>query len=468
MGAQQEPFRLKVFKAPGQFLTDALRLVCLVFLRYCMVLLSLVFVINTSTGAFAVGSIGTQLQSSIGIGIETYMIGKMEPLRIYLQQGILMFEEFGWNLSQWSDLQKTLPYQRSFLETYFDESRCCSGIFTNLRYDDVLLCHAMENPDCTGTNTNSMDGELGSMDLGGDSIWAGVLQYSDTYTTGQYPGLDEDSFGHWVQPIGFVHWPIQDGYWYRDIRKYNLSKGEVRFATRVFPWTLYPPAVLKSHMFTPIYSPGGELIGGWVVGFKLHWITAYLQELKKPAGTFIFLVERKTGVLISTSEPEIRVLKNYHTNASYSDVIIATESPDPRVSERAKQLVQMAGASARDWSNVRNLFGRPEIKTTGLEPAEEFLLSRDFEFFGLDWVIVISIPGETVLADITANMFTRLFSILGATGGMKLASSVLLAILIALCGKCCYGAAQVADDGGESFGTIQPPDMEPDGILPDA
>lgn len=151
---------------------------------------SLVFVINTSTGAFAVGSIGTQLQSSIGIGIETYMIGKMEPLRIYLQQGILMFEEFGWNLSQWSDLQKTLPYQRSFLETYFDESRCCSGIFTNLRYDDVLLCHAMENPDCTGTNTNSMDGELGSMDLGGDSIWAGVLQYSDTYTTGQYPGLD--------------------------------------------------------------------------------------------------------------------------------------------------------------------------------------------------------------------------------------------------------------------------------------
>lgn len=175
----------------------------------------------------------------------------------------------------------------------------------------------------------------------------------------------EDSFGHWVQPIGFVHWPIQDGYWYRDIRKYNLSKGEVRFATRVFPWTLYPPAVLKSHMFTPIYSPGGELIGGWVVGFKLHWITAYLQELKKPAGTFIFLVERKTGVLISTSEPEIRVLKNYHTNASYSDVIIATESPDPRVSERAKQLVQMAGASARDWSNVRNLFGRQGMGRVG-------------------------------------------------------------------------------------------------------
>lgn len=170
---------------------------------------------------------------------------------------------------------------------------------------------------------------------------------------------NQDGYGHWVQPIGFVHWPISDGYWFRDIQKYNLSKGEVRFATRVFPWTLYPPAVLKSHMFTPIYNPQNELIGGWVVGFKLHWITSYLQDLQKPPETFIFLVERKTGVLISSSEPGIRVLKNYNTTATLNDVIIATECPDQRVSERAKQLVRMAGASPRDWSKVRNLFGRP-------------------------------------------------------------------------------------------------------------
>ena len=100
---------------------------------------SLVFTINMTTGAFAVGSIGGQLQDSIGNRIETYMVGKMEPLRIYLQQGVNMIDEFKWNLSQWDDLQKTLPYQRSFLETYFDESRCCSGLWTNLQYDDVVM-----------------------------------------------------------------------------------------------------------------------------------------------------------------------------------------------------------------------------------------------------------------------------------------------------------------------------------------
>ena len=41
---------------------------------------------------------------------------------------------------------------------------------------------------------------------------------------------------------------------YRDIRYYNMSKGEVRFATRVFPWTLYPPAVLKSHMCRGVHE----------------------------------------------------------------------------------------------------------------------------------------------------------------------------------------------------------------------
>ena len=143
-----------------------------------------------STGAFAVGSIGTQLQVSIGNRIETYMVGKMEPLRIYLQQGVRMFDEFGWDLRQWEDLQKTLPYQRSFLESYFDESRCCSGIWTNLSYDDVLQCHPIENPECAGTKTGSLDGEIATADLGGNSIWAGVVQYSDSYTTGKYPGLD--------------------------------------------------------------------------------------------------------------------------------------------------------------------------------------------------------------------------------------------------------------------------------------
>ncbi|CAE7236182.1 unnamed protein product [Symbiodinium sp. CCMP2456] len=474
---------------------------------------SLVFTINMTTGAFAVGSIGGQLQDSIGNRIETYMIGKMEPLRIYLQQGVNMIDEFKWNLSQWDDLQKTIPYQRAFLETYFDESRCCSGLWTNLQYDDVVKCHSIENPECVGTATGSMESEIAREDLGGEALWAGVVQYSDTYTTGNYPGLEvcngtcfnehsgdfvqvlparvsgarnntltfrwyekkrslspwlgdesirscpegsasgcrsRDSAGNWVQPIGFVHWPIQDGYWYRDIRYYNLSKGEVRFATRVFPWTLYPPAVLKSHMFTPLFSPDGVLIGGWVVGFKLHWITSYLRDLDKPEGTFIFIVERKTGVLISASDPHVPVLKDYTTSAGIQDVILATECPDRRVSEIAKKLLDMAGGVPEDWSRVRNLIGRPEIKTTGVEPVEEFVLTRDFEHQGLDWVVVIAIPGETILKDINANMLVRLVAILGATGGMKIFSSVVLTGFLALSAKLWGGYG--GEVGGDAAG----------------
>ncbi|CAE7211771.1 unnamed protein product, partial [Symbiodinium pilosum] len=68
-------------------------------------------------------------------------------------------------------------------------------------------------------------------------------------------------------------------------------------------------------------------------------------------------VERSTGVLISTSEPDIRVLRDYSTSASYNDVILATECPDARVSERAKKLLEMTGGSAKDWGAVRNTLG---------------------------------------------------------------------------------------------------------------
>mmetsp|Transcript_29047 Transcript_29047/g.67316 ORF Transcript_29047/g.67316 Transcript_29047/m.67316 type:complete len:535 (-) Transcript_29047:207-1811(-) len=458
---------------------------------------AIVFTINMTTGAFAASSLGQQLQDSIAREIASHLRGKMDPLRIYLQQGVRNFDEMGLDFSNWSDLQQTISYQRSFLESYFDESRCCSALFVNMHYDrdadgrdDVLKCHALEDPDCTGTRAGSLDGEVAGKDLGGQAVWAGVLHYSDTYTTGRYPGLDvcegtclgehsgdfvqvlpaqleghpnntltfryyekkrslqpwlgdaqinqtcverdaagvctrqEDPYGNWVRPVGFVHWPIQDGYWYRDIQAYNLSKGEVRFATRVFPWTLYPPAVLKTHIFTPLYKEGVK-VGGWVTGFKLHWITGYLSELAKPAGTFIFIVERHTGVLVSTSDPAIRVLKKYTTDASLADVVFATECPDVRVSGPARVLVQEGGATPRDWAKVGHYTGRPELQTTG-ESEEAFIIARDFSFLGLEWVVVINVPGRTILADINELRNVRLAAILGVTGTLKVLSALLL------------------------------------------
>merc|ERR1719410_1561903 len=100
-----------------------------------------------------------------------------------------MFDEAGLNLSTWTDLQQTLSYQHNFLDTYLDESRCCSGIFTNIAYDhvadgvdDVAVCHALEAPDCSDSSTGSMSGEIALANLTGDAIWAGVLHYSSSYT----------------------------------------------------------------------------------------------------------------------------------------------------------------------------------------------------------------------------------------------------------------------------------------------
>lgn len=95
-----------------------------------------------------------------------------------------------------------------------------------------------------------------------------------------------DADSNEVMKAGFVHWPIVDGFWYRDIQLHDMQNGDVRFASRVLPWTLYPPAVLKSHLLTPLFSPTGTRIGCWVVGFKPHWIANFLEDVSKSvAGT---------------------------------------------------------------------------------------------------------------------------------------------------------------------------------------
>ena len=77
------------------------------FLIVALVTSTIVFFINMSTGAFAVGSIGTQLQASIVSSIETHMKGLMGPLRINLQQGAHFWEDSGLDLRKWSNLQQT-------------------------------------------------------------------------------------------------------------------------------------------------------------------------------------------------------------------------------------------------------------------------------------------------------------------------------------------------------------------------
>lgn len=94
------------------------------------------------------------------------------------------------DLTKWEDLQNAMAYQRAFLESYFDESRCCSGMFVNMDCDhdhdgtdDSLSCHAIMSPSCVGTSAGSMEEEIAAQDLVGNTLWVAVLHYSDTYTT---------------------------------------------------------------------------------------------------------------------------------------------------------------------------------------------------------------------------------------------------------------------------------------------
>eukprot|EP00957_Ditylum_brightwellii_P163955 12482898-Ditylum_brightwellii.AAC.1 len=129
------------------------------------------------------------MQNSVMAQIHERLLGNIDPLRIYLQTGVKMAQESEMNLSSWDDLQTTLYYQHNFLDTYLDESRCCSGVFVNIDYDhfvdgvdDSIHCHELEARDCTHTVTGSLEGEIARANLTGNALWAGILHYSKSYT----------------------------------------------------------------------------------------------------------------------------------------------------------------------------------------------------------------------------------------------------------------------------------------------
>jgi len=472
------------------------------------------------TGMFALGSLCEEMQNSILEQIHERLLGNMEPLRIYLQTGVTMFSEENLDLSSWAGLEQTIAYQHNFLDTYLDESRCCSGIFTNIAYDqvadgvdDVRVCHALEAPDCRESSTGSMETEIALANLTGDAIWAGVLHYSESYTAefrsehgdtggnehhgdfvqvlpgniqgspnntltfkyyerehrmGSWLGdknlvdleaqngecdegrcFEDASDGHWVAPIGFVHWPIQDGYWYHEIQMHNMQKGDVRAAPKVFPWTLYPPAVLKTHLFTPIHNPDGKRIGGWVVGFKLHWLSQFLSGLRMDGncfedGCFCFIVERETGHLVATSDPSIKVLTNDDTtNGEAINVVKAVESTDERVSTLSQDIVN---ANDGSWRDVHDFKSRKQISidtslfdeiVAAMAVAKPFIMTSDFIRrsdepmnststdvpHGLDWIVVLSIPDAVVMSAINEKRKSNTIGLLGFSIGVDVMES---------------------------------------------
>lgn len=154
----------------------------------------------------------------------------------------------------------------------------------------------------------------------------------------------------------------------------------------------------------PIYDAQNRLLG--MVGVDIHLLklSEFLRHLDVSRSGQVFILERN-GMLIansSTQQPFTVVKEDIRR-------IKATDSLDPSVQSLAKQIQQtFNGFESITESKKLQLNWQGEANFVNVIPWRDQ--------YGLDWLIVVSVPEHTFMAQINANTRTTILLCLGALG----------------------------------------------------
>jgi len=163
----------------------------------------------------------------------------------------------------------------------------------------------------------------------------------------------------------------------------------------------YPPYIVAS-AGRPIYDASKKLIG--VVGAEIHLLklSEFLQKLKISHLGQVFIIERN-GMLVANSGQE----KPFTIANNEIKRLKAIDSPNPVVQAIAKQIQQNI-PDFQSIINTQNL----NVNFQGENYNVRIVPWRDK--YGLDWLIVTSIPDTTFMAQINANTQISILLCFGA------------------------------------------------------
>ncbi|MEH1940837.1 MAG: ATP-binding protein [Nostoc sp.] len=152
----------------------------------------------------------------------------------------------------------------------------------------------------------------------------------------------------------------------------------------------YPPYIVAS-AGRPIYDASKKLIG--VVGAEIHLLklSEFLQKLDVSHFGQVFIIERN-GMLVANSGQE----KPFTLVNNEIKRLKAIDSPNPVVQGIAKHLQQ----DIPDFHSITNT-QKVNLNLQGENYNVHIVPWRDR--YGLDWLVVTSIPDRTFMAQISAN-----------------------------------------------------------------
>jgi signal transduction histidine kinase/CheY-like chemotaxis protein len=189
---------------------------------------------------------------------------------------------------------------------------------------------------------------------------------------------------------------VSDDYqpWEEDWYTETVKAGKLQW-TSVYNWSDNPD-ILAATINSPIYDKNNQLVGVIGIDLLLTGISDFLQQLKISPTAKTFIIERD-GLLIGSSSTE----KPFTLVNGVATRLNATNSSDSQIQTTAKYLQQKFGSFQAIKDEQKLSFE--------LQGERQFIRVTPWQDqYGLDWLVVTTIPESDFMAQIDANTQTNI------------------------------------------------------------
>ncbi|NEO85211.1 MAG: cyclic nucleotide-binding domain-containing protein [Spirulina sp. SIO3F2] len=141
----------------------------------------------------------------------------------------------------------------------------------------------------------------------------------------------------------------------------------------------------------PVYSQG-EFLGVFGVDVSLAAIQQFLQDIEISNGAEIFVIERNGNLIATSTEDRL-----YHKVGDNDEQLNVLDIDNPRLQAIAAELFALYD---QDWNQVDETLYLPKR----IEGQNEFVTISPFQDgYGLDWLVVVTIPESDFRGTILRN-----------------------------------------------------------------
>jgi signal transduction histidine kinase len=208
-----------------------------------------------------------------------------------------------------------------------------------------------------------------------------------------------DAQGNRTQVTTTFDWNNFNEPWYTE----PMKAGQPVWA-RIFTINYPNHPYIAASAGRPIYDPNNRLLGMVAADIHLLKLSDFLRDLKASRLGQVFILERN-GTLIANSgtEQPFVVVKNEIQRLK------AIDSPNSIVQGMTKQLQQ-------HFSTFQTITEPQKLRFDFQGEPYYVQVSPWQDQYGLDWLVVVSVPESEFMAQITANTRTTVLLCLGALG----------------------------------------------------